>query len=65
MEILKNAPAQKKITDAIKIAKNKFTELNLIYNITTDFQIKNDVHLKIIEAESEISINKDKISKLK
>jgi hypothetical protein len=66
MEISKNASsAQKKIADTIKIAENKLAELNLIYNITMDFQIKNDIHSKIAEAESEISINKNKISKLK
>jgi hypothetical protein len=65
MEIPKNALAQKKIAGAIKIAENKLAKLNLIYNITIDFQIKNDIYLKIAEAESEININKDKISKLK
>ncbi|CAB4489746.1 unnamed protein product [Rhizophagus irregularis] len=65
LEVPKNASAQKKIADAIQIAKNKLAELNQIYNITTDFQIKNDIHSKIAEAESEISVNKDKISKLK
>ncbi|CAB5117201.1 unnamed protein product [Rhizophagus irregularis] len=55
LEVPKNASAQKKIADAIQIAKNKLAELNQIYNITTDFQIKNDIHSKIAEAESEIS----------
>ncbi|CAB4441827.1 unnamed protein product [Rhizophagus irregularis] len=63
LEVPKNASAQKKIADAIQIAKNKLAELNQIYNITTE--IKNDIHSKIAEAESEISVNKDKISKLK
>ena len=65
LEVPKNASAQKRVADAIKIAENKLAELDQIYNITTDFQIKNDIHLKIAEAKSEISINKDKISKLK
>ena len=65
LEVPKNASAQKKIAEAIKITENKLAELNQIYNITTDLQIKNDIYSKIAKAKSEISMNKDKISKLK
>ena len=51
LEVPKNASAQKKVADAIKIAENKLAELNQIYNIITDFQIKNDIHSKIAEAD--------------
>ncbi len=65
LKISKNAIAQRKIVEEIKITKEKLVELKQIYNITTDTQIQHDIYIKIEKAESEISSNKDKINKLK
>ena len=65
LEISKNATAQRKIVEEIKITEEKLAELKQIYNITTDTQIQHDIYIKIEKAESEISSNKDKINKLK
>jgi hypothetical protein len=65
LEISKNASAQKKLADEITIAEKKIAELNQMYGITMDYQIKHEMYLKIEKAESEINTNKDKISKLK
>ena len=45
LEISKNASAQKRMADEIKISENKVAELNQIYSITTDFQIKHDIYI--------------------
>ena len=57
LEIPKNASTQKKLADEINIEKKKLAELNQIYSITTDFQIKHNIYLKIKKAESGIKIN--------
>jgi len=64
-EISINASAQRRVADEIKLANKKLTELEQMYNITTDNQIRNDLYMKIEEIQTEINSNKDKINKLK
>ena len=64
-EIPVNASAQKTAANEITIAEKKLTELEKIYNITTDSQFQNDMYIKIKNLQDKIKSNREKISKLK
>src|SRR3954470_6140100 len=64
-EIPINAAAQKRASNEITIAEKKLTELEQIYNIMTDFQLRLDMYKKIVDLRAQIKSNKDKIDKLK
>ena len=65
LDIPVNASAQKNIANDIKKLEEKLTKLRQVYNITTDPQIRHDVHTKIENFRDEIDSNKEKIIKLK
>ena len=65
LEISVNASAQKNIANEIKKIEGKLTELEQIYNITTDSQIRHDVYIRMEGLKDEIKSNKERIIKLK
>ena len=61
-EISINASAQRRVADEIKLANKKLTELEQMYNITTDNQIRNDLYMKIEEIQTKINSSRIKLT---
>ncbi|CAG8525075.1 19307_t:CDS:2 [Gigaspora rosea] len=60
-KISANAVAQKKAASKIGNDEKKLAELEQIYNISTDAQLRLDIYKKIVDARDNINKNKEKI----
>ncbi|CAG8596260.1 7297_t:CDS:2 [Gigaspora margarita] len=63
-EIPANASAQKKAVNEIANDEKKLAELEQIYSISTDSELRLDISKKIVDVRNNINNNKEKIVKL-